>query len=68
MRDESEIKSKRDYWLGVYYALNPADRHSQDKSGKEWLVSEIWLSALDWSLGQATNTATTLRKHQEVGD
>jgi hypothetical protein len=60
MRDENEIQSKRNYWLGVYYALNPAERNRSEKSEKEWLTAEVWINALEWSLGQATNSATTL--------
>ena len=68
MRDENEIQLKRDYWSGVYYALNPAERYRSDESEKEWLTAEVWLSALDWSLGHATNSATTLgQMHKSDG-
>lgn len=59
MRDENEIKLKRDYWSAVYCTLDPAKRRRSFESEKEWLTAEVWLIALDWSLGQATNSATT---------
>jgi hypothetical protein len=68
MRDENEIKLKRAYWSGVYYALNPAERLRSEKSEKEWLTAEVWLTALDWILGQATDSASTLRKLEDTKD
>jgi hypothetical protein len=64
MRGEDEIKSKRAYWSGVYYALDPAERHKSEKSQTVWLTAEVWLTALDWILGQTTDSATTI----EPGD
>jgi hypothetical protein len=68
MRNENEIKLKRAYWEGVYYSLNPAERHKSDKAKKEWLTAEVWLSALDWSLGLVTNSATTLGRESNIND
>jgi hypothetical protein len=68
VRDENAIKLKRAYWSGVYYALNPAERLRSEKSQKEWLTAEVWLTALDWILGQATDSATTLRKLEDTKD
>jgi len=61
MKDENEIKSKRAYWSGVYYALDPAKRLESRKSQTVWLTAEVWLTALDWVLGQATDSVTTIR-------
>ncbi len=62
MRNEIEVTQKRDYWSSIYYALNPTERHRSDQSEREWLTAEVWLTALNWSLGLATNSATTLER------
>jgi hypothetical protein len=62
MRDESEIKLKRAYWQGVFDALTPGERSRSEKSEKEKLTAEVWLTALDWILGQAEEAASTLVK------
>ncbi len=59
MRDESEIRLKRAYWAGVYYALDPDEKLRPGRPQKPWLSAEIWLVALDWALGQATDPATS---------
>jgi hypothetical protein len=61
MKDENEIKLKQAYWSGVYYSLDPAQRHRSQKLQKMWLTSEIWLNVLNWVLGQATDSTTTIR-------
>lgn len=61
MKDAAEINLKRAYWSGVYYALDPAERHGPEESKRVWLTAETWLTALDWALGRASNSATTLR-------
>jgi hypothetical protein len=61
MKDESEIKLKQAYWSGVYYSLDPAERNGTQKMQKVWLTSEIWLCVLNWVLGQATDSITTIR-------
>jgi hypothetical protein len=65
VRDESEIKLKRAYWQGFYYSLNPTEKSISKESEKAWLIAHVWLTALDWVLGQATDSGTTLR---EIGD
>ena len=60
MRDDNEIKSKRAYWSGVYYALDPANRGGSHESQREWVTAQVWLTALDWVLGRATDSTTTL--------
>jgi hypothetical protein len=52
MKDDNEIKLKRAYWYGVYDALNTPEKARNDKLDKEKLTAQIWLSALDWMLGQ----------------
>ena len=58
MKNEYEIRLKQAYWSGVYYALDPAEKHG---SQKLWLTAEIWLTVLNWVLGQATDSATTIK-------
>jgi len=65
MRDENEIKSKHAYWSGVYYALDPAGMHNSDASRRVWLTAEVWLTALNWVLGKATDSATTIGNTDE---
>ncbi len=62
MRDENEIKLKRAYWQGVYDALNPAERTRSERTEKERLSAEVWLSALDWILKQNEESASLLGK------
>jgi hypothetical protein len=57
MRDENEIKLKRAYWSGVFDALKPAEKSRSEKSEKERLTAEVWLTALDW-IGQEKEPAT----------
>ncbi len=66
MRDESEIKLKRAYWEGVYYALDPEDKLRSARSLRPWLAAEVWLTALDWALGQATEPATTFHPMSDI--
>jgi hypothetical protein len=68
MRDENEIKLKRAYWQGVSDALNPAEKSKSEKSEKERLTAEVWLTALDWILGQAEESAGMLRKVENKKD
>ncbi len=59
MRDESEIRLKRAYWAGVFYGLDPDEKHKPGRQQRHWLTAEVWLTALDWALGQATDPATS---------
>ena len=69
MKDEEELRVKRAYWAGVYYTLDPEQRLASDKSQKAWLTAEAWLAALDWALGHATDTSTTLRRMgEDIGE
>jgi hypothetical protein len=67
MKNESELKMKRAYWSGVYYALDPAERIGSEKSGRLWLTAEIWLNVIDWALGQVTDTAAKLGPKDDNG-
>ena len=60
MRDENEVKLKRAYWFGVFDALNTPEKARNDKLDKERLTAQVWLSALDWFLGQAEESSSTL--------
>ncbi len=60
MRNEAEVREKRAYWLGVYHTLDPNKRTRSAKSQKTWLTAEVWLRALAWALGQATDSSTTI--------
>ncbi len=62
MRDESEIKLKRAYWQGVYDALTRGERTRSEKSERDRVSAEVWLGALDWILGQAEDSASSLGK------
>lgn len=62
IKDENEIKLKRAYWEGVYYALDPETRSRSEKSETMWLTSEVWLNALDWVLGRTTDSSATIRQ------
>ncbi len=60
MIDENEIKMKRAYWQGVFDALSHGDKSRSDRSEKDKLTAEVWLTALDWILGQKEQSASTL--------
>ena len=60
MRNENEIKLKRAYWQGVFDALNPVGKSRPEKSEKEKLSAEVWLTALDWILGQTEESVSTI--------
>lgn len=64
MIDESEIKLKRAYWQGVFDALTHGERSRSEKSEKDRLTAEVWLTALDWILGQKDQSASTLESGQ----
>ena len=68
MRDESEIKLKRAYWQGVYDALTRGDRSRSEKSERDRVSAEVWLSSLDWILGQSEESASTLDKVENSKD
>ena len=68
MRDESEIKLKQAYWQGFYYSLNPNEKLASKESEKTWLIASVWLTALDWVLGQATESSTTLGENPDIGE
>ena len=65
MIDENEIKMKRAYWQGVFDALSHGEKSRSEKSEKDRLTAEVWLTALDWILGQKEESASTLEKMQE---
>ncbi len=58
MRDENELKLKRAYWSGVFYTLDPSKRNASAETRKVWHTAEIWITAIDWVLGKATDSAT----------
>lgn len=62
MRDENEIKLKRSYWQGVFDALTRGERTKSDKSERDRLAAEVWLSSLDWILGQGEESTSALVK------
>ncbi len=63
--DENEIKLKRAYWQGVFDALSHGERSRSEKSEKDRLTAEVWLTALDWILGQKDQSASTLESPQD---
>ena len=65
MREENEIKLKRAYWQGVFDALKSPDKSRSDRLDKDKLTSEVWLSALDWILGQKEESASLIVKTEE---
>ncbi len=65
MRDENEIKLKRSYWQGVFDALKSPEKSRSDRVEKDKLVSEVWLSVLDWILGQKEESASLLERTEE---
>ncbi len=65
MIDENEIKLKRAYWQGVFDALSHGERSRSEKSEKDRLTAEVWLTALDWILGQKDQSASTLESPQD---
>ena len=64
MIDENEIKTKRAYWQGVFDALSHGEKSRSEKLEKDRLTAEVWLTALDWILGQKEESASTLEKTQ----
>jgi hypothetical protein len=62
--EENEIKMKRAYWQGVFDALSHGERSRSEKSEKDRLTAEVWLTALDWILGQKDQSASTLESTQ----
>jgi hypothetical protein len=62
--DENEIKMKRAYWQGVFDALSHGERSRSEKSDKDRVTAEVWLTALDWILGQKDQSASTLENTQ----
>jgi hypothetical protein len=62
--EENEIKLKRAYWQGVFDALSHGERSRSEKSEKDRLTAEVWLTALDWILGQKDQSASTLESTQ----
>jgi hypothetical protein len=68
MRDENEIKLKRAYWSGVFDALKPSEKSRSEKSEKELLTAGVWLTALDWILGQEKESATTIGEVEDTKD
>ncbi len=65
MREENEIKLKRAYWQGVFDALKSPEKSRSDRLDKDKLTAEVWLSALDWILGQAQESVSLLEKPEE---
>jgi hypothetical protein len=62
--DENEIKMKRAYWQGVFDALSHGEKSRSEKSEKDRLTAEVWLTVLDWILGQKEESASILEKMQ----
>ena len=62
MKDENEIQLKRSYWQGVFDALKTPDKSRSDSLNKDRLTSEVWLSALDWMLGQKEESTIKTEK------
>ena len=60
MRDENEIRLKRAYWQGVSDALSHNEKSKSEKSERDRVSAEVWLTALDWILGQADDSASNL--------
>jgi hypothetical protein len=58
VKSENEIRLKQAYWSGVYYTLDPSDKHY---SQKVWLTAEVWLNVLNWAVGRAADSATTIK-------
>ena len=65
MIDENEIKLKRAYWQGVFDALTHGEKSRSDKSEKDRLTAEVWLTSLDWILGAKGESESTLANVQE---
>jgi hypothetical protein len=65
MRDENEIKLKRSYWQGVFDALKSPDKSRSDRLDKDKLTSEVWLTALDWMLGQKEDSASSIERPEQ---
>jgi hypothetical protein len=65
MRDENEIKLKRSYWQGVFDALKSPDKSRSDRLDKDKLTSEVWLTALDWILGQKEDSASSIERTEQ---
>lgn len=68
MMEENEIKLKRAYWQGVFDALNPAEKSRSEKAEKDRLTAGVWLSALDWILGQGEESGSTLEMRNNSKD
>ncbi len=68
MRDENALKLKQAYWTGVFDALKPTDKSRSEKSEKERLTAEIWLTALQWVLGEGTESEPTIGKAEDKKD
>jgi len=68
LKNEDEIILKRAYWQGVYYSLNPDEKARSAKAEEDWLTASIWLTALDWVLGLAHDSATLLREVEDDKD
>jgi hypothetical protein len=65
MKDENEIKLKRAYWQGVFDALKTPEKGRSDRIDKDKLTSEVWLSALDWILGQKDEPTSSIGNTEE---
>ena len=68
MRDENALKLKQAYWSGVFDALKPTDKNRSEKSEKERLTAEVWLAALQWVLGEGTESGPTIGKVEDKKD
>ncbi len=62
MRDENEILMKRAYWQGAFDALTRGEKSRSEKTDKDRVSAEVWLSALDWILGENGKAVDTLEK------
>ena len=60
MRDENEVKVKRAYWQGVHDASATGDRSRSERLERQRVSAKVWLTALDWILGNADESASNV--------
>jgi hypothetical protein len=65
LKSESELEIKKAYWSGVFYALDPERRGVSEKTARLWTTAHIWITAIDWTLGRATNSATMVGEKRD---
>ncbi len=62
MKNEADINLKRSYWLGALDMLNIPENARSDKLNKERITAQTWLAALDWVLGQSSESTAEVDK------